>query len=162
MTGEDRLRADGYRFTAGVRTVDADFDSQGHVNNVAIARWLNQHRIRYVDRALSPQWPDHLRETGKVVVAKEVHINYESEGLPGESFVCGTRVAHHRGKAAIVEQRIVEVATGRAVARAWIVQLCAQGGKAVAYPDWYWDLVEAWEQRTIPDEGSAPRTPWGP
>lgn len=160
--GEEVLRSEGYRLVAGVRTVDDDFDMMGHVNNAAIARWFNQHRMRYGKAALYPQWSDHVRDTGMVVVAKEVHILYESEGMPGESFVCGTRVAHRRGKAVIVEQRVVEAGTGRSLARAWVVELLAKDGASVDYPDSYWQLVEAWEQREIPDEGRVPRAAWGP
>ena len=61
-----------------------------------------------------------------VIAAREVHVLYESEGMPGEAFVGAMRYTRRDGKALILEQRLVEATTGRAIARAWVVQLLVQ------------------------------------
>ena len=90
-----------------------------------------------------------------MVAAREVHVLYESEGLPGESFVGAMRYVRREGKAAVLEQRLVEAATGRPVARAWVVQLLVQEGTVVDWPDSYFARVAEIEGREIP-VGPAP------
>ncbi len=60
------------------------------------------------------------------------------------------------GKAAVLEQRIVEAVTGRPIARAWVVQLLVQGGHASSSGRArYFDRVAEIEGREIPPR---PRT----
>ncbi len=139
-----------------------DFDAQGHFNNAAIVRHFNDLRIGYVRDNLGSAWIDWLRSTGAVVLAREVHVSYESEGLPHERFVGSTRVARRDGRAAIIEQRIGELHTERTVANAWVVQLLGRDGRAIEWPDFYWPLVEQTEGRPIPHRASLPRAPFGP
>jgi hypothetical protein len=86
---------------------------------------------------------------------------YESEGLPGESFVGGMRYVRREGKASVLEERLVDAATARPVARAWVVQLLVQNGTVVEWPDLYFARVAEIEGREI---SIVPRrhTPWGP
>jgi acyl-CoA thioesterase FadM len=139
-----------------------DFDGQGHLNNAAVARHCNDLRIAYVVSNLGDVWIDWLRASGSIVAAREVHLSYESEGFPTESFIGAMRVLRRDGKAKIIEQRVIEAITGRVVARAWVVQLLVRDGKAVEWPDFYWPLVEAAEARPIPRHHSASRAPFGP
>jgi acyl-CoA thioesterase FadM len=166
VSAHDALRADGYAWTLELTMRDDDFDAQGHLNNAAIARHFNDLRVAYVQARLGVPWLDWLRTSGSVVVAREVHLLYETEGYPHESFTGATRVLRRDGRAGIIEQRVVETGSGRPVARAWIVQLLAREGRAVDWPDFYWDLVAAAEghaiaQRDRPRDGAA-RSPWGP
>ncbi len=107
------------------------------------------------------EWVETLRRDALVVAAKEVHVLYESEGFPDESFVGGMRYVRREGKASVLEERLVEATTGRPVARAWVVQLLVQDGSVVDWPDLYFVRVAEIEGREIPVE---PRrhTPWGP
>jgi acyl-CoA thioesterase FadM len=152
---------DGYRFVAPVETVPADFDAQGHLNNAATVRLFNDLRIAYVQGEVGFEWVDTLRRDQLVVAAREVHVLYESEGFPGESFVGGMRYVRREGKAAVLEERLVEATTGRAVARAWVVQLLVQSGSVIDWPAPYFSRVAEIDGREIPFE---PRrnTPWGP
>ncbi len=160
--GHDALRADGYAWSAGVATSDGDFDAQGHLNNSAIVRHFNDLRIGYVQANLGDVWIDWLSRTGSVVVAREVHVLYESEGFPDERFVGATRILRRDGLAGILEQRVVEAANARPIARAWVVQLLVKGGRAIAWPDFYWPLVATIEGHTIPHREQVPRAAWGP
>ena len=87
---------------------------------------------------------------------------YESEGRPGESFVGALRYVRREGKAAILEQRLVEASTGRAVARAWALQLLVQDGTVIDWPDVYFSRVAEIDGREIPIVPRRPDAPWGP
>ena len=97
-----------------------------------------------------------------VVAAREVHVLYESEGLPDEEFVGALRYLRREGKAAVLEQRLVEAAGGRPVARAWVVQLLVQNGQVVDWPDTYFSRVAEIEGREIPAGPRRPAADWGP
>ena len=56
----------------------------------------------------------------------------------------------------------MEAVTGRAVARAWVVQLLVQRGTVVEWPDSYFDRVAAIEGRQIPTGPRRARAEWGP
>ena len=161
-TGAEALRADGYRFVIPIEPEPTDFDAQNHLNNAATVRLFNDLRVAYVRGEVGEEWVALLRRDALVVAAREVHVLYESEGMPGESFVGGLRYVRREGKAAVLEQRLVEAATGRPVARAWVVQLLVQNGKVVAWPDLYFARVEAIEGRAIPAVPRRPVGEWGP
>ena len=97
-----------------------------------------------------------------MIAAREVHVLYESEGLPGESFVGAMRYVARDGKAAVLEQRIVEAASGRPIARAWVVQLLVQRGTVVDWPDAYFERVAEIEGRPLPARPRSVGAPWGP
>ena len=160
--GPDVLGRDGYRFVEPVVPDAADYDAQGHLNNAAIVRLFNDMRVEYVLGRLGPWWPELIRAEGYVVAAREVHVSYESEGLPDEQYVGGMKYLRREGKAAILEQRIVEATTGRAVARAWVVQLLVQQGTVVEWPDRYFDAVAAIEGRAIERRPRRTAVPFGP
>ena len=122
---EGALHDEGFRFVVPVVPEPVDFDAQGHLNNAAIVRIFNDLRIAYVQERLGDRWREHLRAEGLVVVAREVHVLYESEGRPDEEYVGAMRYVRREGRAAIIEQRLIE-ASGARVARAWVVQLLAR------------------------------------
>jgi acyl-CoA thioesterase FadM len=160
--GADLLRADGYRFVIDIEPAPTDFDAQGHLNNAATVRLFNDIRIKYVRGEVGDEWVEILRREQLVVAAREVHVLYESEGLPGEEFVGALRYIRREGKAAVLEQRLVEASTGRAVARAWVVQLLVQGGAVVEWPESYFSRVAALDGREIPVGPRRPAASWGP
>jgi acyl-CoA thioesterase FadM len=160
--GAAALAADGYRFVVPVELKADDFDAQGHLNNASTVRLFNDVRIAYVRGEVGEEWMEMLRRDRLVVAAREVHVLYESEGLPDEEFVGAMRYVRREGKAAVLEQRLVEAATGRGVARAWAVQLLVQNGKVVDWPDAYFARVAAIEGRAIPVGPRRPASDWGP
>ncbi len=160
--GAATLRADGYRFVVDVAPAAADFDAQGHLNNAATVRVFNDLRVAYVRGEIGGAWVEVLRRDEIVVAARELHVLYESEGRPGEAFVGALRYIRREGKAAVLEQRLVEASTGRPVARAWVVQLLVQNGKVVDWPDSYFSRVAAIEGRDIPVGPRRPPDVWGP
>jgi acyl-CoA thioesterase FadM len=162
VNGSDALRADGYRFVVPAPTQPDDFDRQGHFNNAAIVRCFNDVRVAYVHDAVGPWWPGEIAARRYLVVARELHVLYESEGRPGESFVAAMRYARRDGKAAIVEHRLVEAASARAIARAWIVQLLVQDGAVVEWPASYLARVAEIEGAPLEVRPRATREPWGP
>ncbi len=160
--GADLLRADGYRFVTDVVPAETDYDGQGHLNNAATVRLFNDIRIAYVQGEIGAAWVELLGRETIVVAAREVHVLYESEGFPDEQFVGAMRYVRREGKAAVLEQRLVEAATGRAVARAWVVQLLVQHGAVVDWPDVYFARVTEIEGREIPRGPRRPAESWGP
>ena len=160
--GADALRADGYRFVTDIVPVEADFDQQGHLNNAATVRLFNDLRGMYVREQVGAEFLEAIYRDQLVVAAKEVHVLYESEGFPGEQFVGAVRYVRREGKAAVLEQRLVEKSTGRAVARAWVLQLLVQRGAVIDWPDLYFSRVALIEGREIPRAPRRPPTAWGP
>jgi len=156
------LRADGYRFVVRVEPAVSDFDEQGHLNNAATVRLFNDLRVVFVRGKVGAGWVEVLRRDKIVVAARELHVLYESEGLPGEAFVGGLRYLRREGKAAVLEERLVEASTGRSVARAWVVQLLVQHGKVVDWPEAYFVRVAAIQGREIPVGPRRPTEVWGP
>ena len=162
LSGAGVLEADGYRVVEPVDTSDDDFDAQRHLNNAAIVRLFNDMRVAYVHGRVGAWWPDEIRTNDCVIAARELHVLYESEGLPGERFVGGMKYVGRKGKAAVLEQRIVESSRGRAIARAWVVQLLVQRGKVIEWPARYFDRVGEIEGREIPVRARSMSRPWGP
>ncbi len=162
VIGTDALAADGYRFVEPVVPRSDDFDGQAHLNNAATVRLFNDLRIAYVHGRVGPWWPEAIRANGFVIAAREVHVLYESEGRPGEEFVGGMKYVGRQGKAAVLEQRLVEAAAGRPIARAWVVQLLVQQGRVVEWPDRYFERVAEIEGRVLPAGPRSEATPWGP
>jgi acyl-CoA thioesterase FadM len=160
--GADLLRADGYRFVTEVVPAGSDFDAQGHLNNAATVRLFNDLRVAYVRGEVGAEWVELLGRETIVVAAREVHVLYESEGFPDEAFVGAMRYVRREGKAAVLEQRLVEASTGRAVARVWVVQLLVQYGKVIDWPDSYFARVAEIEGREIPIGPRRPAESWGP
>jgi acyl-CoA thioesterase FadM len=160
--GAAALRADGYRFVIPVVPAPGDFDAQGHLNNASTVRLFNDLRVAYVRGEVGDEWVETIRRERLVVAAREVHVLYESEGFPDDAFVGGLRYVRREGKAAVLEQRLVEAETSRGVARAWVVQLLVQDGKVVDWPDSYFSRVSQIEGREIPTGPRRPPEEWGP
>jgi acyl-CoA thioesterase FadM len=155
------LEADGFRFVVPVEPATADFDGQGHLNNAAIVRIFNDLRVRYVTDRIGAPWGEHLRAERLVVVAREAHVLYESEGMPGEELVGAMRYVRREGRAAIIEERLVEAGTARSIANGWFVQLLARDGSVVDWPAFYFDRVAEIEGQPVEMRPSN-RRPWGP
>ncbi|MEP6625431.1 MAG: acyl-CoA thioesterase [Acidimicrobiia bacterium] len=153
---------EGYSFVEPVVLTPEHIDHQGHLNNAAVARILNDLRIAYIFSGPGERWRDHLRTETLTVVVRELHIAYDREATIDDRLVGCVRVSARRGKAKIVEQRIVDAVRDLTVARSWAVQLLVRSGVVVEFPDFYWDAVAAVEGRVIPAEPRAAVTEWGP
>lgn len=150
-TGVDALRRDGFVAVFDIEPIPADADVyQDHLNNTAAVRMFNELRIAYVAARLAPDWPRYVRRGSLTVVVRELHVEYQSEGWMHERFVGATRWAARRGRAGLVEQRLVEADTGRPLARAWVVQLLVGAGGVEAFPDWFWEQVGDVEGGPVP------------
>lgn len=161
--GVDALLADGFRLCFDVEPIDEDRDEyQDHLNNTAAVRMFNELRIAYVASRLAPDWPRYVRREGRTVVVRELHVLYESEGWMHDRYVGGVRWAERRGKAGLVEERLVEATTGRPLARAFVVQLLVAPEGVEAFPDWFWAKIADVEGGPVPEADGATRAPWRP
>ena len=158
------LRDNGLTVVFDVDPVDADRDEyQDHLNNTAAVRMFNELRTAYVASRLAPRWPKYIRREGITVVVRELHVLYEREGWMHERYVGATRYVERRGKAAIVEQVLLEASAAAPLARAWIVQLLVGSeGRATAFPEWFWEMVHDVQGAPVPVIDDAHRPPWGP
>ena len=152
----------GYRFVEPVTLTAEHIDHQGHLNNAAVARILNDLRVAYIYAGPGDRWRRHLRTDGLTVVVRELHIAYDREATITDDLVGCVRVSARQGKAKIVEQRIVDAARDLVVARSWAVQLLVRDGAVVEFPDFYWDAVAVAEGRVIPLEPRVAPSAWGP
>ena len=80
------------RYTLAIRVTDADIDRQGHVNNVAF--------VRYIQDAAAAHWtaiaPDAVRDAFAWVVRRH-EIEYLKPAFPGEVLVARTWVGKPSG-----------------------------------------------------------------
>ena len=160
--GTAALHEDGYPVAFDVESLDADRDEyQDHLNNTAAVRMFNELRIAYVAARYAPDWPRFVRRASLTIVVRELHVAYESEGWMHEQYVGATRGAQRRGKAVVLEQRLVEASTARPLARAWILQLLVGADGVADWPDWYFDLVADVQGAPVPNVPPT-RPTWGP
>jgi acyl-CoA thioesterase FadM len=155
------LREDGYRFVVPLDLPDTAFDGQGHLNNAAVAQIFNDLRVTYMTTA-NPEFGRGLAKRGFVVAVREMHVLFESQGMPGERLVGAARIEGRRGRAQITEQRLVEEASGRSVARAWLLHLLLRHGEVVDWPEDYWETVATVEGRSMDARPRIEPTPFGP
>lgn len=153
---------DGFRFVVEAATGPEHFDRQNHLNNVAALDLLQSARVKYVTDGLRSdelraRWLEHI------VVVRELHVRYESEGFPHQSFRVGVRAVSRTDKAYVLDQILVEAATGRTVVQAWVVMqfVGRETGRVVQIPEWFWSQMEQMEARSMPPVTRA-REPWGP
>lgn len=154
--------AEGYRFVRSVVLTDADIDRQGHLNNAAVARHFNDLRVAYIADGPGTPWHRYLAAEHLTVVVRELHIAYDREATIADDLVGCVRVIARRGKAKIVEQRIIDAVRDVVVARAWVVQLVVRDGSVIEFPEFYWDAIAAVEGRQIPPEPRGRVRDWGP
>lgn len=159
--GERVLRDDGYRFVVPLDVPDSAFDGQGHLNNAAVAQIFNDLRVNYMVTA-NPEFGRSLAERGYVVAVREMHMLFESQGMPGERLVGSVRIEGRRGRAQVTEQRVVEESTGRPIARAWLLHLMLCDGRVVDWPESYWDTVAEIEAVAMPARPRIEPVPFGP
>jgi acyl-CoA thioesterase FadM len=154
----------GYRYVVPVTLRPEHIDTQGHLNNAAVARILNDLRVAYIGAGPGPRWSEYLRGAGvrRTVVVRELHIAYDREATIDDVLVGCVRVSGRRGKAKIVEQRLVDAARDVPVARAWAVQLFVEEGAVRDFPAFYWDAIAVAEGRAIPHEPRRDPVPFGP
>ena len=156
------LAVEGFRFAINAETSGDDLDEQGQLEDGAIARVFDDATVAYAVHRLGPSWPKYLDAGGLAVVARELHIVRERPVAPAAQYVVGTRVAAHRGRACVIEHRLVATDDGRPVAHGELVQLLVESRRVMDWPGWYWDLVATAEEHPIPKEPRAARAPWGP
>ena len=162
--GAAALTDDGFVACFDVETRAGDQDEyQDHLNNAAVARMFSELRTAYVAARFAPDWPRYVRRQALTVAVRELHVLYESEGWMHERYVGATRVAQSRGKAAVVEQRLVEASTARPLARAWALQLLVDAdGGVTDWPSLFWDLVRDVQGSPAVRIAEPTRPPWGP
>ena len=162
--GVTALAEDGFVAVFDVETLETDRDEyQDHLNNAAVVRIFNELRTAYIAARFAPDWPRLVRRQALTVAVRELHVLYESEGWLHERYVGATRVTQSRGKAAVVEQRLVEAATARPLARAWVLQLLVDAdGQVAEWPSVFWDRVRAVQGAPVARDDDPARPAWGP
>lgn len=161
--GVDALRAEGFTTLFDVEPIPEDEDVyQDHLNNTAAVRMFNDLRVAYVALRFAPDWPRFMRRSNLTLVVRELHVSYDSEGWMHERYVGATRIEQVRGKALILDQRLVEATTGRSLCRAWVLQLViSPEGRVIDPPEMYLEMVERVQGTPVPRLDAA-RTEWGP
>jgi acyl-CoA thioesterase FadM len=139
---------DGYAFTMSLVVGDDDLDVQGHLNNVAIVRLMQELRVGYVSRKLAPGRLALFDDV--IVVTADVHVSYLSQGMPGDTYVGAASIVARNDKAYCYDE-VVVTADGRVIARARVVELwlSRQSGRVIPLPETFVSMIDAAERRPV-------------
>lgn len=134
------LRADRYPFTTQVDVRFGDIDVNKHVNNVSLAGFVEEGRVRF-HRASG--FHDAAARTGSMVVSVATEF-------VGQAYYPGTLTIHagalSLGRSSYELDLLIEQ-DGRAVAFARSVMVTTNDGKPCAIPDAFRESVEDWMVR---------------
>ena len=108
-----------FRFYHPIEVRYGDLDPQGHVNNAKYLTYFEQARIAYwIDMGFFTT-DQSFMEIG--VILADVHLTYLAPVYFGQKIKVGVHVARLGNKSMMWEQNVVNVESGKELARAEIV-----------------------------------------
>jgi acyl-CoA thioester hydrolase len=147
MTGEryNRRMAD-FRFSYPIEIRYGDLDPQGHVNNAKYLTYFEQARIAYVIELGLFRKDQSFMEIG--VILADVHITYLAPVHFGEQIKVGVHAAKMGNKSMTWEQNIVDIETGKELARGEVVLVTYDYKEEKTIP-----IPEEWREKICKFEG---------
>jgi len=79
-------------FTLTLRVADGDIDPQGHVNNVAFVRYVQEAAVAHWQAVASPEL-----QAAFTWVVRRHEVEYLRPGMPGDELIVRTRVGKPSG-----------------------------------------------------------------
>ena len=126
-----------YRFYHPIEVRYGDLDPQGHVNNANFLTYFEQARIQYMIELGLFSRDQSFMEIG--VILADVHITYLAPVHFGRDIKAGVHVSRLGNKSMTWEQNIVDVETGRELAKGEVVVVAYDYKMAKTIPiPWNW------------------------
>lgn len=110
-----------YHFHHPIEVRYGDLDPQGHVNNAKHLTYFEQARVAYMIELGLFTTDQSFMEIG--VILADIHITYLAPIHFGERIKVGVRAAKLGNKSMTWEQNIVDVRTGKELARGEVVMV---------------------------------------
>ena len=136
-----------YKFFPPTEVRYGDLDPQGHVNNAKYLTYFEQARVYYLIRLGLFDKDRSFMEIGLIVA--DIHITYHAPAHYGDTLKTGVRTKKIGSKSIVVEQNVVEAATGKELAKGEVVMVTYnyREGRTILVPD-------NWRKKLIEFEGS--------
>jgi acyl-CoA thioester hydrolase len=131
-----------FRFFHPVEVRYGDLDPQGHVNNAKHLTYFEQARIAYLMELELFTKDQPFMEIG--VILADVHITYLEPVYFGQNIKVGVHVAKLGNKSMIWEQNIVDVATGKEIAKGEIIMVTYDYRASKTIP-----IPQAWREKIL-------------
>lgn len=150
MTEVSLVPAD-YRCTVELQVRFRDLDAMEHINNAVFFTYFAMGRAAYLPAI---RYPDDqtrgLHERFPFILA-EISCRYISPATMDHALNMGLRIVSFGNKSWRVEYLVYRRETGRPVATGRSIQVFFDYQKkhAISVPDWFIELVEAFEGRTL-------------
>lgn len=135
-----------FRFYHPIEVRYGDLDPQGHVNNAKYLTYFEQARIAYwIDMGFFTK-DQSFMEIG--VILADVHLTYFEPVYFGQKVQVGVRVARLGNKSMTWEQNIMDVESGKELARGEIVIVAYDYKKEQTIP-----IPKEWREKIVEFEG---------
>ena len=135
-----------FRFYHPIEVRYGDLDPQGHVNNAKYLTYFEQARIAYwIDMGFFTT-DQSFMEIG--VILADVHLTYLAPVYFGQKIKVGVHVARLGNKSMTWEQNVVDVESGKELAKAEIVIVAYDYRQEKTIP-----IPQGWREKIVEFEG---------
>ena len=135
-----------FRFYHPIEIRYGDLDPQGHVNNAKYLTYFEQARIAYwIDMGFFTT-DQSFMEIG--VILADVHLTYLAPVYFGQKIKVGVHVARLGNKSMTWEQNVVDVESGKELAKAEIVIVAYDYRQEKTIP-----IPQEWREKIVEFEG---------
>lgn len=134
-----------FRFYHPVEVRYGDLDPQGHVNNAKHLTYFEQARIAYLMELGLFTNDQSFMEIG--VILADVHITYLEPIYFGQNIKVGVHIVELRNKSMTWEQNIVDVESGREIAKGEVIMVTYDyhQEKTIPIPQEWRDKISTFE-----------------
>ena len=138
-----------FRFYHPVEVRYGDLDPQGHVNNAKHLTYFEQARIAYLIELGLFTIDQSFMEIG--VILADVHITYLEPIYFGQSIKVGVHAAELRNKSMKWSQNIVDVKSGREIAKGEVVMVTYdyRAEKTIPIPQVWREKISTFEHINV-------------
>ena len=138
-----------FRFYHPIEVRYGDLDPQGHVNNAKHLTYFEQARIAYLIELGLFTKDQSFMEIG--VILADVHITYLEPVYFGQTIKVGVHIAELRNKSMTWEQNIVDVESGREIAKGEVIMVTYdyRVGKTIPIPQEWRDKILTFKRLNV-------------
>ncbi len=138
-----------FRFYHSIEIRYGDLDPQGHVNNAKHLTYFEQARIAYLLELGLFTKDQSFMEIG--VILADVHITYLEPVYFGQNIKVGVHIAEMRNKSMTWDQNIVDVESGKEIAKGEVVMVTYdyREGKTIPIPQEWKEKISTFERLNV-------------